>query len=229
MLKGAYTWSKALGNADISSVGGGSFLGAIQDYNDLAGSKSPAVFDIRHRFSFAGIYDVPLWKSNPNRLVRTLMGGWQIGAILTAQTGFAAALSNTVDTTGTGIASRPDVVVGQTWLLPRDQRTRARWFNTAAFALPQPGRFGTAMRNAVYLPGMNQLDASATKYFRFFESHALQFRAEMFNALNHVNLGAPGWNIRDTANFGRVTSTSQGAAGMPGDSRVVQFGLKYQF
>jgi hypothetical protein len=225
----SYTWSKSLSTADISSVGGGSFNGGIQDYFDLAGSKSPSSFDIRHRFSLAGIYDVPLWRSNPNRLVRTLMGGWQLGTIITAQTGFAAALANTVDTTGTGIASRPDAVAGQQWLLPRSQRTRARWFNTAAFALPQVGRFGTAARNAVYLPGMNQVDASATKNFRLFESHQLQFRAEFFNALNHVNLGAPGLNIRDPDNFGRVTSTSQGAAGMPGDARIVQFGLKYSF
>ena len=56
----------------------------------------------------------------------------------------------------------------------------------------------------------------------------LQFRGEFFNALNHVNLGAPGLNIRDPDNFGRVTSTQQGA-GMPGDSRVVQFALKYSF
>jgi hypothetical protein len=36
-------------------------------------------------------------------------------------------------------------------------------------------------------------------------------------------------NIRDPDNFGRVTSTAQGAAGMPGDARVVQFALKYTF
>ena len=57
----------------------------------------------------------------------------------------------------------------------------------------------------------------------------MQFRAEFFNFFNHVNLGAPGLNRLDPANFGRVTSTVQGAAGMPGDARVVQFGLKYVF
>jgi hypothetical protein len=226
---GAYTWSKALSNVDISSIGGGSFNGGIQDYFDLRGSRSPAAFDIRHRFSLAAIYDVPLWRNSPNRLVRSVMGGWQLGTIITMQTGFAAALATTVDTTGTGVASRPDVVAGQSWKLDRDARTRAKWFNTGAFALPQAGRFGTSMRNQVYLPGLSQVDASATKNFRLFESHQIQLRAEFFNALNHVNLGAPGTNIRDPDNFGRITSTSQGAGGMPGDSRVIQFGLKYNF
>jgi hypothetical protein len=120
------------------------------------------------------------------------------------------------------------MIAGQDPMLDRGERTRARWFNTSAFALPQPGRFGTAPGHPIHLPGLNQVDASATKNFRFLESQQLQFRAEFFNALNHVNLGAPGLNIRDPDNFGRVTSTAQGA-GMPGDSRVVQFALKYSF
>ena len=158
----------------------------------------------------------------------TLLGGWQLGTIIIAQTGFAALLNGVVDTTGTGVVSRPDLKAGADPMLDRGERTRARWFNTDAFALPQPGRFGTAPRHPIHLPGLNQVDASATKNFRFLESHQLQFRAEFFNALNHVNLGAPGLNIRDPDNFGRVTSTQQGA-GMPGDSRVVQFALKYSF
>ena len=53
------------------------------------------------------------------------------------------------------------------------------------------------------------------KNFRFLESHQLQFRAEFFNAFNHVNLGAPGLNIRDPDNFGRVTSTVARRAACP--------------
>ena len=225
---GAYTWSKSLSDIDISSVGGGTFVGSIQDYNDLRGSRAPSAFDIGHRLSIAAIYDVPLFRSS-HGLTRTLLGGWQLGTIVTEQTGFAAALSAVVDTTGTGIASRPDVVARQSPMLDRGQRTRNLWFNTSAFALPVPGRFGNSARNQIHLPGLNQVDTSATKNFRFAERHQVQFRAEFFNFFNHVNLGSPGLNIRDVANFGRVTSTVQGAAGMPGDARVVQFGAKYSF
>src|SRR2546426_4041916 len=49
------------------------------------------------------------------------------------------------------------------------------------------------------------------------------FRSNFFN---HVNLGAPGLDIRNIDTFGRVTSTTQ-TEGMPGDARVLQFGLKY--
>ncbi|MEO7651592.1 MAG: TonB-dependent receptor, partial [Bryobacteraceae bacterium] len=224
----AYTWSKSLSNADISSVGGGSFLGTIQDYNDLAGSRAPSAFDIAHRLSLALIYDVPVFNS-ARGITRTLLGGWQVGSIITEQTGFAAALSTVVDTTGTGIASRVDAVAGQDAMLSRGSRTRARWFNTAAFAQAPLGRFGNSARQQIHLPGLNQVDFSATKNFRFLERHQVQFRAEFFNFFNHVNLGSPGLNIRDPDNFGRVISTAQGAGGMPGDARVVQFGLKYSF
>ena len=226
---GAYTWSHSLSSADISSVGGGSFLDPIQNYFNLAAERSNSAFDIRHRLSVAVIYDVPWFRSSPNALTRTLLGGWQLGTIITEQTGFASALSRVVDTTGTGIASRVNMVAGQDPMLPRDQRTRDRWFNTSAFSLPVNGSFGNAVRHPIHLPGLNQVDASAVKNFRFFESHTVQFRAEFFNFFNHVNLGAPGLNIRDPNTFGRVISTAQGAAGMPGDARVVQFGLKYNF
>src|SRR6266581_179682 len=97
-ILGAYTWSKSLSNADTSSVGGGTYLGGLQDYNDLRGNRATSAFDVPHRLSVAGIYDVPL---------RGLMlGGWQIGAIVTEQTGFAAALAGGVDTTSTGVVSR---------------------------------------------------------------------------------------------------------------------------
>ncbi|MBZ2177591.1 MAG: carboxypeptidase regulatory-like domain-containing protein [Acidobacteriota bacterium] len=227
-LLGAYTWSHSLSNGDISSVGGGAFLGAIQNYFDLRAERSDSVFDIRHRLSTAAIYDVPLFRDAPSRWTRSLLGGWQLGTIITAQTGFAAALSGGRDTTGTGVISRLNVVAGQNPMLPRGERTRTRWFNTAAFTQPVNGSFGNAARHPLHLPGLVQVDASATKNFRLFESHQLQLRIEMFNALNHVNLGAPGLNFLDAVNFGRVISTSQGA-GASNDARVVQFGLKYIF
>ena len=49
----------------------------------------------------------------------------------------------------------------------------------------------------------------------------LQFRAEVFNVLNNVNLGQPITTLNAGANFGRITSAAS--------PRIVQFGLKYLF
>ena len=109
---GAYTWSKSLSSADISTVGGGTYLGAIQNYFDQRSDRSPSVFDTRQRMSVALIYDVPLFAKASQAAVRTLLGGWQLGTIVTEQAGFPAALTTVGDTTGTGVSSRPSVVAG---------------------------------------------------------------------------------------------------------------------
>lgn len=222
----SYTWSKALSTMDQSTVGGGFFSDAVQDIFNLRGEKAPAAFDLRHRFSLAAIYDIPFLRNAGSATLRTALGGWQIGAIMTEQTGFASSVARIGDTTGTGISSRPDMVANP--ILPRSQRSRERWFNTAAFAMPQAGRFGNAIRHPIYLPGLNNIDFLAAKNFRLSERHNLQFRAEFFNFFNHVNLGAPGTYLLAPTTFGRITTASQGP-GHESGQRVIQLALKYGF
>ncbi len=224
----SYTWSKALSSGDQSTVGGGGFSAGVQDIYNLAGEKSPAAFDLRHRLSIALVYDLPFFRSASNGFVRTALGGWQTSTIITAQTGFASALNGWGDTTGTGISSRLDMVEGQNPNLSRSIRSRDRWFNTDAFQAPQPGQFGNAARHPIYLPGLINFDVVASKNFRFLEQHNLQFRAEMFNFFNHVNLGAPGLNIQAPNTFGRILTSSQ-AAGHESGQRIIQLALKYSF
>ncbi|HWQ55393.1 MAG TPA: TonB-dependent receptor [Bryobacteraceae bacterium] len=223
---GAYTFSKSLSSADISSVGGGAFLGGIQDYFNLAADKAPSGFDIRHRLSVAALYDIPLFTSASMPLVRTLLGGWQLGTIVTEQTGFGSAMGGSGDTTGTGIGSRLTVVPGQS--VNVSDPNRDKWFNTAAFMDTPLGQWGNNARMPIHLPGLNNVDASATKNFRFGERANVQFRAEFFNSFNHVNLGAPGTDLHAPNTFGRITSASQGA-GVATDGRVIQLGLKLQY
>src|SRR5260370_30314830 len=77
---GAYTWSKSLSDIDISSVGGGTFVGSIQDYNDLRGNRAPSAFSIGHPISIAPIYDVPLFPSS-HGLAPPLPGGLPPGTL----------------------------------------------------------------------------------------------------------------------------------------------------
>jgi len=57
------------------------------------------------------------------------------------------------------------VVAGRKAELSRGQRSRARWFNTAAFTQTPLGRFGNEAREEIHLPGMNNVDFSATSPF----------------------------------------------------------------
>ena len=71
-------------------------------------------------------------------------------------------------------------------------------------------------------PSVFNLDAMVAKRFRITESKNLQFRAEFFNALNHVSWGPPGRDISTPTSFGQITAQAQGP-------RNIQLGLKLFF
>jgi hypothetical protein len=95
-----------------------------------------------------------------------------------------------------------------------------RYFDTAAFALPALGTFGTSSRNLLYGPGLVNLDAGAFKSFQFAEKRKLEFRWEIFNAMNKPNFGNPVAAFQNAA-FGRITSAR--------DPRIMQAALKLYF
>ena len=81
------------------------------------------------------------------------------------------------------------------------------WFNPAAFTNTVVPLFGTCARNNLVGPTQVNFDFSTIKDFRIAEKQTLQFRMEMFNAPNHVELGNPatGWgtsNVLPSATFG---------------------------
>jgi len=99
-------------------------------------------------------------------------------------------------------------------------QTPTEWFNTSAFALPPQFSFGEAGRNIVIGPGLANLDLSLQKAWSVHENQSMQFRWDVFNALNHPNFNLPG-RILGAANFGVITSAQ--------DARELQFALKWVF
>jgi hypothetical protein len=85
-------------------------------------------------------------------------------------------------------------------------QSTTEWFNIAAFAAQPLYTLGNVGRNTMYGPPMKDLDFSAFKDFQLREHIALQFRAEVFNILNHPNFGMPG-NSLGASNFGVISST----------------------
>jgi hypothetical protein len=223
----AYTWSKAItGPADIGGqVGGGFYIGGIQDIYNLAPERSLSGFDLTHRFVQTIIYDVPFFK-HLRGVKRQILDGWQVSTIATIQSGFPAAIGYNVDTTGTGKASRPDLVSGQDGNLPSDERTWTRWFNTSAFAATPFGRFGTSPRTgAIRVPGIINADFSVTKQFGIGESRRLEFRTEIFNLFNHFNPDPQTVDLNLTSQtFGSVGGGVRGVT-----TRVIQLGAKLNF
>lgn len=224
---GAYTWAKSIsGPTDIGGqVGGGSYIGSVQDLFNLRGERAVSGFDQTQRFVATVIYDLPFFKGAKG-LTGGLLSGWQVSTITTIQSGFPAPISFGVDTTGTGIGSRPDLVAGQNGNLPASDRTWAKWFNTAAFAQTPFGRFGTSPRTAaIRLPGSQNTDFSFHKNFRVAEQRHVEFRTEFYNLFNHYNPdpATVDLNIRSQT-FGSVGGGIRGIT-----TRVVQLGAKFVF
>ncbi|HEY2014482.1 MAG TPA: hypothetical protein VGH38_13320, partial [Bryobacteraceae bacterium] len=219
----SYTLSKAIDYQDSVNLG----ETFPQNGVSLADVRGLAQFDVHQRFVTSYNWELPFFQSS-HGVVREALAGWQLGGILTFQTGnpLTATDGRDLNFQGLNLYDRPDQVGN-----PNDgPRVQQQWFNTSAFALTAPlgsvtksvGRFGTAGRDTIIGPGIANWDLAVLKDFRLHEAHSLQFRLEMFNCLNHANFNAPGTSINlGAASFGVITSAK--------DPRTLQLALKYHF
>src|SRR5439155_17687168 len=120
------------------------------------------------------------------------LGGWEVSGIGTFTDGqpFTARLgSERSRNGGGGRADRPDLKPGanNNPILG----TVDRWYDPSVFALPAIGTYGNLGRDTLLGPARRTVDLSLTKKFALRETADLQFRAELFNILNHANFGLP--------------------------------------
>ncbi len=104
--------------------------------------------------------------------------------------------------------------------------TQTQWFNPNAFVLPPAGTWGNLGRGVYTGPGLEELDASLFKNIALSERAHLEFRAEFFNVLNHVNLGTPNATVFSGASINPSAGLITTLATTP---RQIQFGLKLMF
>ena len=222
----SYTWSHSIDGASVffGSGANGTTIFPQNNY-DLAAERGNSDFDIRQRLSWSFTYEVPALRSLP----KLLGEGWQVGGILTLQTGQPFSVLTGKGLSGTGLGNdRPDLV-GDPNAGPH---TVQQWFNTSAFADNQPLTFGNAGRNIVVGPGYRDFDFSVLKNMKLGEKANAQFRAEFFNITNHPSFALPA-NISAAPNFGSLFTTpdaAQNNVGLgSGGPRLIQFTLKLSF
>ena len=217
-----YTWSKFIDDVGDGFQNGNIPSGA-QDFYNRRAEKSLSGNDVRHRWVASSVYELP-WGRKRRWLNRgfsaTLLGGWNLGSILTLQAGSpvgATTQNNTLNAFSPG-AQRANILGPAD--LPNGKRTVERWFDTSAFALPAPFTFGNSARAATTGPGIINFDLSLIKNFSFSERFNLQFRLESFNIANRANFEEPGTAL-GAPNFGVITSAKS--------ARTNQLGLKLTF
>ncbi len=228
----AYTWAHSFDDMTW-------YRGALpQNSFDLKADYGNGDYDTRHNFTSLFSYKLP----KPARGPEWLLGGWQVGALLSFHTGQPFNIFSTPDNSGTNENAQRVDQVGDPFadvshrLVSADGFKFVSWVNPAAFASPVPGTFGTMARNQLYAPGYGDIDLSVVDNIKVNERLALQFRAEIYNLLNRLNLAPPipyfsGPNEQN--GFGLSLDTIgdyNGAPGIgPGEPFNVQFGLKLIF
>lgn len=224
----SFSWGKSIDNGSGIRTTDGDTLTPSNNY-DLRLERGLSAFDFRRRLTTSWLWELPIGKDrrwmNAGGAANAILGGWQLGGILTLQDGFPFTVTcGPGNIQNGGGACYPDST-GIDWRLPRDERTRTRYFNTDAFVDRSPAggpfRYGTVGRNSLIGPGFLSLDASANKKFDMPGGTHLELRVEAFNLPNLPIWSQPGSQLR-TPNFGVINSTRI-------DSRQVQVGVKVVF
>ncbi|MFZ1974721.1 MAG: TonB-dependent receptor [Candidatus Acidiferrales bacterium] len=232
----SYTWSHSIDDGSNGTFGAGpnSFVPGVS----ANANRGPSDFDLRNTFSAALTYDIPAPRAH--LFAKTILGGWSVQNVLQA---WSAPPVNVYYSSFEFLANafaqiRPDIVPDMPLYLHGPQYPGGKALNPAAFTSPptdssgNPLRQGDLGRNALRGFGAAQWDFAVHRDFPIHEGIKLQFRAEMFNVLNHPNFGPPIGDLQSptsiNSQFGVSTETLAqslgGTAGVGGFSSLYQVG-----
>ena len=191
----AYAWSHAIDEvSDIFDLAGARAL--PQNSFNRRAERAAANFDVRHRFVYSFIWDLPILKNHD------ILGGWQLTSIGTFQTGQPYSVLFCCDANLDGnLTDRVD---------------------------PRLTDLGTGGRNSFRAPGVDNVDLSVNKHFRFGDRHRVEFRSEFFNLFNRSQFGIPVHQLY-FASFDVAPGTEQIFTDTRIPKRTIQFALKYSF
>jgi hypothetical protein len=169
---------------------------------------------------------------------KLLTNGWQLNGLLSFHTGQPFTIfSSNAGGSGTGeFAERANINPG---VSPYAGVSHAvtdytvNWLNPNAFTPSLNGQFGDSERNDLHGPGFSDVDLSVFKNTKIGERVTAQFRVEMFNLFNHLNLAAPGDGYctdSQTCAIGTTIGSNYGAPGIgAGEPFNTQLAMKIIF
>jgi hypothetical protein len=218
LLTNSYTYSRAMNYTDEN---GG--IGTPIDY-ELSWAR--AGFNRTHNWVSTGVYELP-W--GPNKrwlntgLAASLIGGWQLSGIYTAQSGAPLNIG------GNNLLNTP----GNTAFVNLNGDNRVLgglgpgnlYFDPTVYSLPPAGVQGNMTRNSgPEGPGFWQLDGSLFKRFAVGGGRYGEFRIDAYNVTNSVRWGNPntGFSTATGTTFGQITGTT-------GGQRSIRFGGRFVF
>jgi hypothetical protein len=219
----SYTYSKCMSDSTGYYGAWNNALSASaywQNVYDQRAEWAPCYYDATHVISAYAIYDLPFGRgkmlaNNANKVVNTVIGGWEVSPIVSFRTGFPLPVYGAADESGTfgrGARANCNSIPSITGRTPIDQTLFPgtggfQWFtNNGNFTQPPVGTFGNCapQLGSLRSPHYADVDLSLHKNFQLSERFRLQFRTDFINAFNHVQLNAPNMSLGST--MGQITS-----------------------
>jgi hypothetical protein len=242
----SYTWAHSIDDGSAGSYANTANTIVPKGANP---NRAASDFDIRNAFSAGITYQVP--PPNLPKVGRAILGGWSLQSIFQVRSSVPVNVfdSNFTRLLNASTQIRPDLILGQPLYLSGPSYPGGKAFNRAAYQDPPidpntglPVRQGDVPRNFLRGFGAAQWDFAIHREFPIRESLKLQFRAEMFNILNHPNFGPPVGDLSNSTQFGlstqmlgqSLTGSTLGAGGLNplyqiGGPRSVQLAMKLLF
>lgn len=203
-VQGSFAWQRSIDTASGNSESDQFINGISSEFIFRRIQRAPSDFSTPKVLSVNYLWEVPK-PSSISGFAGGILGGWQMGGVFTASSGIPFTPIMAGDPLGlnsTDPWSFPDRLRGpgcQSLVNPGNVQNylKVQCFN-APPAVNVNGvnyiRLGNAGRNEVYGPGLTNLDVSFVKNTnirRISETFNVQFRAELFNVLNHPNFQVP--------------------------------------
>ena len=220
MVKGAYTYSKAIDWTDDDGWAGL----AWNDPNILRRNRAAAGFNTPHIFQLAYIYELPVGKNKPwangGGAATKILSDWQVSGIFSAIHGQPFSLTASgASLNAVGQRQTPDQV-GPVKKLG-GVGTGQPFYDPTAFAPVTRVGYGNVGRNTLYGPGSVNMDFSLFRTFKFTERFDVQLRADAANFFNSPHFKNP-TGSRSSGNFLVITSAKD-------DERQFRLGVRVAF
>jgi carboxypeptidase family protein/TonB-dependent receptor-like protein len=226
----SYTWAHAIDDSPggICSNGASARDCGPDDPTRPQLERGNSDTDVRHRFTFSNVYDLPLGRhrqfgSEMPKAVDAVIGGFQLNNIVTWQSG--PVFNVTCNGGRVDLIGDPTLTSLQEAQGLELNRAAFRCATTPVFASDPGGpHIGSLGRNVFRGRPQFYWDASLFKNFpvhAISEAFNVQFRFSAYNVLNRVNRSSPNGDFNNTGDFGRDTSEQR--------RRQMEFSLKLIF
>ncbi len=226
LFKAGYTWSHLMDDSTAEVNSTTLSPRRPEDFNNVRKEWASSALDRRQRATFLWEYETPWFERSSNLLLQKVVGHWQFGGAWLYESPEYATPQSAMDANLNGDAATDRVVLNNsgtrgvssditalTSVRNGATQTVAYLVNNpnAYYIRARPGVFTTSGRNILQMRPVDNFDMSVAKIVPFKEHYKVEFRVDMYNAINHPQYipGRPN-RVNNSAHSGETNYLTPG-------------------